>query len=178
MSEPAPDWLEQARRLLAGSGLAEALGTFGAGVGGAAGTGAAPGTPPADHSAECRWCPVCVGLAALRGHRPDLLEGLADVLATAAAALRAQAAAGGSAAEPPVAGDRAPDEAAPGATAPDATGPESTAPDATGPGATAPDAGGPGERAAGDRSGDAPAGTPEEPGTGPSPAPVQRIEVA
>lgn len=119
MTSPAPDWADQARRFLAGSGLADALSAFG-GLGNGPGPFRGPGTPApdatasdatasgatasdgaaqegaapegADHGAECRWCPVCAGLAALRGRRPDLLEGLADVLGTAAAVLRAHAA--------------------------------------------------------------------------------------
>ena len=55
-----------------------------------------------------------VGLAALRGRRPDLLEGLADVLATAATVIRAQAA--GPA-------DPAPDPAAPAGPAAEADDP-------------------------------------------------------
>jgi hypothetical protein len=98
MTSPAPDWVEQARRFLAGSGLADALTAVSAGLGGAGGGAAtAAGTAegsgaPADHSAECRWCPLCAGLAAVRGRRPDLIEGLADVLDSAAAVLRAHAA--------------------------------------------------------------------------------------
>ena len=84
MTGPGPDWVEQARRFVVSSGLGEAL---------SAGRPASAG-PSADHSAECRWCPVCVGVAALRGRRPDLVEGLADVLSTAADVLRAHAAAG------------------------------------------------------------------------------------
>jgi len=49
----------------------------------------APGN--AEHGTECRSCPLCAGLAALRGHRPDLLEALADVLTSAATALRSTA---------------------------------------------------------------------------------------
>jgi hypothetical protein len=100
MTSPAPDWVEQARRFVAGSGLADALTAVSAGLGDAgggptpaAGTAEDSGAgAPADHSAECRWCPLCAGLAAVRGRRPDLLEGLADVLATAAAVLRTHAA--------------------------------------------------------------------------------------
>lgn len=83
MTDPSPDWVEQARRFLAGSGLADALTSFGAG-------GPAE---PADHAAECRWCPLCSAAAALRGRRPDLVEGLADLLSTAATVLRAHGAA-------------------------------------------------------------------------------------
>jgi len=91
MTSPSPDWVEQARRFAAGlaaehasgAGLTDVLG----GLLGAPDAPAADGQP-ADHSAECRWCPLCVGLAALRGSRPDLVSALADVLASAAAALR------------------------------------------------------------------------------------------
>ena len=74
MTTPASDWVAQLRALAeAATGL----------------LGDATGAPGEDHAAECRWCPVCTGLAVLRGRRPELTEALADVLATAAAALRA-----------------------------------------------------------------------------------------
>jgi hypothetical protein len=87
MTTPGPDWVEQARRFAAGlatdhPGLTDALG----GLLGSPSTGR-----PADSGTECRSCPLCVGLAALRGRRPDLLEGLADVLTAAAGALRTSA---------------------------------------------------------------------------------------
>jgi hypothetical protein len=90
MTSPAPDWVEQARRFLAGSGLADAL----TAMSGHADFPAAD-TPDdgAAHAAECRWCPLCAGLAALRGRRPDLLDGLADLLTTAATVVRAHASA-------------------------------------------------------------------------------------
>jgi hypothetical protein len=89
MTGPGPDWVEQARRFVVSSGLADVLGSgWPAGATGRP----EPGGPSADHPAECRWCPVCVGVAALRGRRPDLVEGLADVLSTAADVLRAHAA--------------------------------------------------------------------------------------
>ncbi|GAB3351356.1 hypothetical protein [Modestobacter lapidis] len=85
MTSPEPDWVEQARRFVVSSGLAEALGS-------GRPDGAGPtGEHPADHAAECRWCPVCAGLAAVRGRRPDLVEGLADLLGTAATVLRTHA---------------------------------------------------------------------------------------
>ncbi|KQS66366.1 hypothetical protein [Modestobacter sp. Leaf380] len=82
MTGPTPDWGAQLR------GLADAAAGL---IGGLTATvSAAPAEGPAgDHSAECRSCPVCTALAVLRGRRPDLSEALADVLATAAAALRA-----------------------------------------------------------------------------------------
>ncbi|SDY77202.1 hypothetical protein SAMN05661080_04555 [Modestobacter sp. DSM 44400] len=113
MTSPAPDWADEARRFLAGSGLADALAAMGSRTDSPAAPASGDG---AGQPAECRWCPLCVGLAALRGRRPDLLEGLADLLTTAATVVRAQAAAAGPApAEPaaedePVAGD---DEPAP-----------------------------------------------------------------
>ena len=93
MTAPTPDWLdqaaEQARRLLAGSGLGDTLaGVLGADRAAPAGE---PTGSPAGESADCRWCPVCRGVAALREHRPDLLAGLADVLATTADVLRSAA---------------------------------------------------------------------------------------
>jgi hypothetical protein len=89
MTTPGPDWVEQARRFAAGlatehPGLTDALG-------GLLGPASTDDPDPADHAAECRWCPLCAGLAALRGRRPDLLEALADVLAGAATALRTTA---------------------------------------------------------------------------------------
>jgi len=96
MTSPGPDWVEQARRFVISTGLVEALS-----AGRPAGHGTDAG-PPAqgagddrstDHPAECRRCPLCAGLAALRGRRPDLVEGLADLLGTAAVVLRAHAAA-------------------------------------------------------------------------------------
>ncbi|MCZ2819899.1 hypothetical protein O2V63_06120 [Modestobacter sp. VKM Ac-2977] len=103
MTAPGPDWVEQVRRLAAGLAAEHAAGTRLTDVLGdlldtpaarpdAASRpeddGAATRPQPAD---DCRWCPVCVGLAALRGRRPDLVEALADVLTSAATALRAQA---------------------------------------------------------------------------------------
>lgn len=100
MSSPGPDWVEQARRFVVSSGLGEALGGRPPGAAG----GPSPDGLSSDHPAECRWCPVCVGMAALRGRRPDLVEGLADVLSTAAAVLRAHAAGGAAHAGGPAAG--------------------------------------------------------------------------
>ena len=90
MSSPGPDWVEQARRFAAGlaaehaagAGLSDVLGDL---------LGPHGEQPAADAAAECRWCPLCAGLAALRGRRPDLLEALADVLTSAAGALRTTA---------------------------------------------------------------------------------------
>jgi hypothetical protein len=97
MTSPGPDWVEQARRFVISSGLAEVLSTGRP----AADDRAATETGTADgHAAECRWCPLCAGLAALRGRRPDLVEGLADLLSTAAVVLRAHAGAP-AAADPP-----------------------------------------------------------------------------
>jgi hypothetical protein len=92
VSTPGPDWIEQARRFAAGlaaehgAGLTDVLGGL---LGGP--TAPADGEATGDHSAECRSCPLCAGLAALRERRPDLLEALADVLATASTALRTTA---------------------------------------------------------------------------------------
>lgn len=86
MSAAGADWVEQARRLLADTGagarLTDALG------------GLLADRSAVDHSAECRWCPLCSALATLRARRPELLEALADVLATTATVLRDSAAAG------------------------------------------------------------------------------------
>jgi hypothetical protein len=121
MTAPGPDWVEQARRFAAGlaaehaagAGLSDVLDGL---LGPAAGQPGADAGP--DHGAECRWCPLCAGLAALRGRRPDLLEALADVLTSAAGALRTTA-------------RTTPDgsDAAPGAPAPEpADPPEETVP--------------------------------------------------
>lgn len=86
MSAAGADWVEQARRLLADTGagarLTDALG------------GLLGDRPADDHSAECRWCPLCSALATLRARRPELLEALADVLVSTATVLRDSAAAG------------------------------------------------------------------------------------
>ena len=71
----APDWAEQARRLVTGLGQ-----TLGAALREEDGAGA--------HSADCRWCPVCQVAAVVRGERPEVTDALADVLTAAAAALR------------------------------------------------------------------------------------------
>jgi hypothetical protein len=75
----APDWVEQARRLMTGLGH-----TLGQSTGRASREGDAAG----DHPADCRWCPVCQVAAVVRGERPEVTDALADVLTAAAAALR------------------------------------------------------------------------------------------
>ncbi|MGY1778179.1 hypothetical protein ACI8AV_20205 [Geodermatophilus sp. SYSU D00804] len=79
MSEGA-DWLDQARRLAAGLGQAWA-------ETGAAAEGETPGHEP---GGDCRWCPLCRAAAVAR--RPDVSEALADLLTSAAGALRSGAA--------------------------------------------------------------------------------------
>ena len=113
MTAPGADWVEQARRFAAGlatehAGLTDVLGGL---------LGPATGEQPTEPGPECRSCPLCAGLAALRGRRPDLLEALADVLTGAATALRTTA-------------RTTPDggEAGAGAPAPDPT-PEETVPE-------------------------------------------------
>ncbi len=68
---PATDWIDQARGLLdlLKQGMA---------------------APPdgAEHDSDCRWCPVCQAAAVVRGERPEVTAALADVLTSAAAALR------------------------------------------------------------------------------------------
>ncbi|SNS07560.1 hypothetical protein SAMN04488107_1206 [Geodermatophilus saharensis] len=84
MSETT-DWVEQARRLVAG------LGQGGLGEGGLGRVWAevrADGHLP---GGDCRWCPVCQFAAVAR--RPEVTEALADALVGAATALRALAAA-------------------------------------------------------------------------------------
>src|SRR4051794_5198253 len=69
-----PDWTEQARRLVAGlSGMLDSQGPLAAG---------------AESSGDCRWCPLCQAAAVLRGERPEVSSAMADILTTAAAALR------------------------------------------------------------------------------------------
>jgi hypothetical protein len=73
---PGNDWIEQGRRLL------ETL-------------RGATEPPDGEHGSDCRWCPVCQAAAVVRGERPEVTAALADVLTTAAAALRTFAEAGG-----------------------------------------------------------------------------------
>jgi hypothetical protein len=80
---PGTDWIEQGRRLL------ETLRN-------------AAETPGGEHGSDCRWCPVCQAAAVVRGERPEVTAALADVLATAATALRTFAEAGGGTPEPAV----------------------------------------------------------------------------
>jgi hypothetical protein len=79
---PGTDWIEQGRRLL------ETL---------RSGVDAAPADGGGEHSSDCRWCPICQVAAVVRGERPEVTAALADVLTTAATALRTFAAAGGDA---------------------------------------------------------------------------------
>jgi hypothetical protein len=74
---PGTDWIEQGRRLLE---------TLRSGLDAPAGA--------EEHSSDCRWCPVCQVAAVVRGERPEVTAALADVLATAATALRTFTAAG------------------------------------------------------------------------------------
>jgi hypothetical protein len=85
---PGTDWIDQAQRLV------EAL------RGGHAGAPATDGDPADQHSADCRWCPVCQVAAVVRGERPEVSAALADLLTTAATALRTVAEAGQPPAEP------------------------------------------------------------------------------
>ena len=86
------DWVEQARRLVAGIGLSGDA-RFGDGPG----AGHVPG-------GDCRWCPLCQLVAVLRGERPEVAAVLAIVLRTTADALHAFAAApDGARAQPPAA---------------------------------------------------------------------------
>lgn len=119
MTAPGPDWVEQARRFAAGLAAEHAAGAGLSDVlDGLLGPAAAPPAAGSDHAAECRWCPLCAGLAALRGRRPDLLEALADVLTNVAGALRTTAR------TTPDGSDAAPGTPAPEPTAP----PEETVP--------------------------------------------------
>jgi hypothetical protein len=75
---PGTDWIEQGRRLLE---------TLRSGLD-------APAGAEGEHASDCRWCPVCQAAAVVRGERPEVTAALADVLATAATALRNFAEAG------------------------------------------------------------------------------------
>ncbi|WP_116452469.1 hypothetical protein [Blastococcus litoris] len=78
---PGTDWIDQAQRLV------EA-------VRGSLASAVPPADGEAGHSADCRWCPVCQVAAVVRGERPEVTAALADLLTTAAAALRTVAEAG------------------------------------------------------------------------------------
>jgi hypothetical protein len=80
---PGTDWIEQGRRLL------ETLRN-------------ATEVPQGEHGSDCRWCPVCQAAAVVRGERPEVTAALADVLTSAAAALRTFAEAGDTTPEPEV----------------------------------------------------------------------------
>jgi hypothetical protein len=67
------DWVDQARRLLDAFRGPEPTSEAGDG----------------EHASDCRWCPVCQAASVLRGERPEVTEAVADLLTTAAAALRA-----------------------------------------------------------------------------------------
>ena len=86
MSEGA-EWLDQARRLVAGLGQTwtEAWAQVQNEVGEERGAGEGGHVPGGD----CRWCPVCQ--LAVVARRPEVTAALADVLTTAAAALRSVA---------------------------------------------------------------------------------------
>ena len=84
------DWLDQARRLLEAVRAPEPAAD-------------APGRNGTGHASDCSWCPVCQLTAVLRGERPEVTAALADVLTTAAGALREFAADG-----PPPAADGPP----------------------------------------------------------------------
>ena len=69
----APDWLDQARRLLDAVVRKQATRTT---------------EGDARHRADCAWCPLCQAAAVVRGERPEVTAALADVLTAAATALR------------------------------------------------------------------------------------------
>ena len=91
---PATDWIDQARGLL--DMLKQGMAT------------PAEGADGAGHGSDCRWCPVCQAASVVRGERPEVTAALADVLTSAAAALRTLAEADRPAApsEPEPASDR------------------------------------------------------------------------
>ena len=84
---PGTDWIDQAQRLV------EA-------VRGSLASAVPPAEGEVGHSSDCRWCPICQVAAVVRGERPEVTAALADLLTTAAAALRTVAEAGQPAAEP------------------------------------------------------------------------------
>jgi len=83
---PATDWIDQARGLL--DMLKQGMATPSDGAG---------------HGSDCRWCPVCQAASVVRGERPEVTAALADVLTSAAAALRTLAEADRPAAPEPAA---------------------------------------------------------------------------
>jgi len=86
---PATDWIDQARGLL--DMLKQGMAT------------PAEGADGAGHGSDCRWCPVCQAASVVRGERPEVTAALADVLTSAAAALRTLAEADHPAAPEPAA---------------------------------------------------------------------------
>ncbi len=48
-----------------------------------------PETPIATDSAECRACPICLGLSAIREHHPEVVEQLGRAAEAMLAAVRA-----------------------------------------------------------------------------------------
>ncbi len=102
---PAMDWMDQARGLLdlLTQGMAPPEGS--------------------DHDSDCRWCPVCQAAAVVRGERPEVTAALADVLTSAAAALRTLADGDRPAAPEPSAGRPAAPEPSAGPAGPPADGP-------------------------------------------------------
>jgi hypothetical protein len=87
---PATDWIDQARGLLDLLKQGTAAPAEGGGDGRA-------------HGSDCRWCPVCQAASVVRGERPEVTAALADVLTSAAAALRTLAEADRPAAPQPAA---------------------------------------------------------------------------
>jgi hypothetical protein len=81
-----PDRAEQGRRLLDEAvRLLDAVQSVQAGD--ARGRNGADGDP-AGHAAECRWCPVCRGVAALRELDPDAVTRVATAVGDLAGAVR------------------------------------------------------------------------------------------
>ena len=71
----APDWLDQARRLLDAVVQGQAA-------------PAADNRSTAPHGTDCAWCPLCQAAAVVRGERPEVTAALSDVLTATATALR------------------------------------------------------------------------------------------
>ena len=91
-----PDWGEQVRRLVDG-----ARGLIGE---------AASSEDGAGHGSDCLRCPLCQLVAVVRGERPEVTAALAELLTTAATALRAFAEAPVPAPEPEAGAEEAEDE--------------------------------------------------------------------
>jgi hypothetical protein len=108
------DWMDQVRQLVDAVRGGEA-GRPGTAAPGESAPGTAEDHGAGDHGSDCRWCPICQAAAVLRGERPEVTAALADVLTTAATALRsfAEEPSGPAGPEGPGEGEQTPDEEPP-----------------------------------------------------------------